>query len=183
MSASDPLHGRTAEQFAAAVAALLSDVYWQLDQFKARGIKREDGQPYRPNYFIRYLNEAEEKGPVAVRDYIRGYAHRRASQGYQALEEADALDLSVEWLIADKTKSYTWLFTDEDRAAARERLATQEEAIRERKAAEGEEVRREAEEHRARVRAIHNENRANQGLPPLTPEQERLLGDDEREPS
>jgi hypothetical protein len=181
VSARDPMHGRTEEEFAAAVAALLSDVYWQLDQFKPRGIKREDGRPYRPNYFIRFLKEAEEKGPVAVRDYIRGYAHRRPSQAYQALEEADALDLSVEWLIADKTKSYAWLFTDEDRAAARERLATQEEAIRERKTAEEAEVRRLEEERRARVRALHNEMRAERGLPPLTPEQERLLVDDEPE--
>lgn len=95
------------------------------------------------------------------------------------LETADALDLTVETLIADGVKPYAWLFTDEDRAAARERLASQAEAISKRKAAEAEAVRRREEERRTQIRALHNENRAKRGLPPLTPEQERLL--DERE--
>ena len=180
MSTPDPMLSRTEKEFPAAVAELLSDVYWQLDQFKSRGIKREDGQAYRPNYFIRYLKAAEEEGPVAVRDYVRGYAHRKPSQGYQALEEADALDLTVETLLADETKSYAWLFTDEDRAAARARLATQQEAIRERKRVEAEDARRRDDERRKAIRARINASRAERGQPPLTQEQERILEEEER---
>jgi hypothetical protein len=75
------------------------------------------------------------------------------------LETADALDLTVETLIADGVKPYAWLFTDEDRAAARERLASQAEAISKRRAAEAEAVRRREEERRAQIRALHNEKR------------------------
>jgi len=57
------------------------------------------------------------------------------SDGYRKLEEADSLDLACEALVADDSKPYADLFSDEDRAAARARLAPHIAAIEARKAA------------------------------------------------
>src|SRR3954449_11175284 len=119
-----------------AIAALVSDLHWQIDQLKPRGIKDAAGNPYNPSYYKRGLQNAIDRGGVAVGDYIRGYVYKPPSDGYKKLEDADSLDLACEALVADETKPYAHLFTAEDRAAARARLAPHLEAIEARKAQE-----------------------------------------------
>lgn len=116
-----------------AIAALVSDLHWQIDQLKPRGIKDKAGNPYNPSYYKRGLQNAINRGGVAVADYLRGYLYRPPSDGYAKLEEADSLDLACEALVADADKPYAHLFTDADREAARKRLAPHIDAIRRRK--------------------------------------------------
>src|SRR3954463_7460140 len=118
-----------------AIAALVSDLHWQIDQLRPRGIKDNAGNPYNPSYYKRGLQNAIDRGGVAVADYIRRYLYKPPSDGYRKLEEADSLDLACEALVADERKPYAHLFTDGDRAAARARLAPHIEAIRARKEA------------------------------------------------
>ena len=143
-----------------AVAQLVSDLHWQIDHLKPRGIKDTAGNPYNPSYYKRGLDNAIERGGLEVVEYVRRFLYKPPSDGYKKLEEADSLDLACESLVVDAEKPYASLFTDADRTAARERLAPHIKAIESRKA-----------EHRARIIALRNESRAQRGLPPLTDEQ------------
>src|SRR3954467_13125497 len=116
-----------------AIAALVSDLHWQIDQLRPRGIKDNAGNPYNPSYYKRGLQNAIDRGGVAVADYVRRYLYKPPSDGYKKLEEADSLDLACEALVADETKPYAYLFTDGDRGAARARLAPHQAAIDERR--------------------------------------------------
>src|SRR4051794_23708245 len=91
--------------------------------------------------------------PLAVAEYVRGYLYTPPSDGYKKLEDADSLDLACETLVADEAKPYAYLFSAQDRAAARARLAPHVEAIEARKA-----------EDRARIAAATERLRA-KGLP------------------
>jgi tetratricopeptide (TPR) repeat protein len=124
----------------AADAALISDLHWQIDQLPRRGIKDNAGRPYSPSYYKRGLQNAIDRGGLAVADYIRRYLYKPPSEGYRKLEEADSLDLACEALVADERKAYAHLFTDADREAARKRLEPHKEAIERRKAASRERV-------------------------------------------
>ena len=106
-----------------AIAALVSDLHWQIDQMRPRGIKDAAGNPYNPSYYKRGLQAAIDRGGLAVADYIRRYLSKPPSDGYRKLEDANSLDLACEALIADPHKPYADLFTDAERNAARERLA------------------------------------------------------------
>jgi tetratricopeptide (TPR) repeat protein len=118
-----------------ATAALVRDLHWQIDQLRPRGIKDNGGKPYNPAYFKRGLQNAIDRGDLAVADYVRRYVHKARSDGYKKLAAADSLDLACEALVADDARPYAHLFTDADRAAARKRLAPHIEAIERRKAA------------------------------------------------
>jgi len=118
-----------------AVAALVHDLHWQIDQFAPRAIKDKAGNPYNPSYYKRGLKNAIDQGGLAVAEYVRRYVYKPPSQGYRRLEDADSLDLACEALVADDTKPYAHLFSDDDRAAARARLAPHIAAIEDRKAA------------------------------------------------
>jgi tetratricopeptide (TPR) repeat protein len=117
-----------------AIEALVSDLHWQIDQMRPRGIKDAGGNPYNPSYYKRGLQAAIDRGGLAVADYIRRYLSKPPSDGYRKLEDANSLDLACEALIADPTKPYAHLFNDAERAAARGRLAHHLEAIERRKA-------------------------------------------------
>jgi len=118
-----------------AIASLVSDLHWQIDQLRPRGIKDNAGNPYSPSYYKRGLQNAIDRGGLAVAEYIRRYLYKAPSDGYKKLEEADSLDLACEALVADDSKPYSHLFTDGDRAAARARLAPHIAAIEARKTA------------------------------------------------
>jgi hypothetical protein len=118
-----------------AIALLVGDLHWQIDQLPRRGIKGSTGNPYNPSYYKRGLQKAIEAGGVAVPDYVRRYLYKSPSDGFQRLEDADSLDLACEALVEDASKPYAHLFTEEDRAAARMRLAPHRQAIDARKAA------------------------------------------------
>jgi tetratricopeptide (TPR) repeat protein len=117
-----------------AIAALVKDLHWQIDQLAPRGIKDNGGNPYNPAYYKRGLQNAIDRGDVAVAEYVRQYVYKAPSDGYKKLAEADSLDLACEALVADADKPYAHLFTDGDRAAASKRLAPHIEAIERRKA-------------------------------------------------
>jgi tetratricopeptide (TPR) repeat protein len=116
-----------------AIAALVSDLHWQIDQLAPRGIKDNAGNPYNPSYYKRGLQSAVNRGGLEVAEYVRRYLYKPASAGYKKLQEADSLDLACEALVADEDKPYAHLFSDADRAAARKRLAPYIEAIERRK--------------------------------------------------
>lgn len=118
-----------------AIAALISDLRWQVDQLSPRGIKDKAGNPYTAAYYRRGLKNAIGRGGLAVADYVRGYVYKAPSDGFKKLEAADSLDLACEALVADADKPYAHLFTDDDRKAARKRLAPHIAAIAARKAA------------------------------------------------
>ena len=143
-----------------AVDQLVTDLQWQIDEMKPRGIKNSAGNPYNPSHYKRGLANAIERGGLEVVEYVRKYLYKAPSEGYKKLEAADSLDLACEWLVTDAEKPYASLFTDEDRAAARERLGPHIKAIEKGKA-----------DHRARIIAVRNEIRAKQGKPRLTEEQ------------
>jgi tetratricopeptide (TPR) repeat protein len=117
-----------------AVAALISDLHWQIDQMRPRRIKDAVGNPYTPSYYKRGLQNAIDRGGLAVADYIRGYLSKPPSEGYRKLEDGNSLDLACEALIADPHKPYAHLFTDAERDAARARLAHHLAAIEQRNA-------------------------------------------------
>jgi len=118
-----------------AIAALVNDLHWQIDQLGPRGIKDKAGNPYNPAYYKRGLNNAIDRGDLAVAEYVRRYVYRAPSDGYRRLADADSLDLACEALVADDSRPYAHLFTDADRAAARKRLAPHIDGIEKRKAA------------------------------------------------
>lgn len=116
-----------------AVAALVSDLYEQIDEMRARGIKNQAGHPYNPSYYKRGLENAIARGGLEVVEYVRRFLVKPPSDGYKKLEEADSLDLACEALVADAERPYAFLFSDTDRAAAEQRLAPHIAAIDERK--------------------------------------------------
>jgi hypothetical protein len=97
---------------------VVSDLPWQIDQLRPRGIKDTAGNPYRPSYYKRGPQNAIDRGGLAVAEYARRNVYRAKSDGYKKLEEADSLDLACEALVADATKPYVHLFTDAGLAAA-----------------------------------------------------------------
>ena len=118
-----------------AIGALVGDLQWQIDQMRTRRIKNNAGNPYNPSYYKRGLDNAIDSGGLAVAEYVKGFLYKAPSGGYQRLEAADSLDLACESLVASEGKPYESLFSDEDRDAARERLAPHLEAIEARRAA------------------------------------------------
>ncbi len=117
------------------IAALVSDLHWQIDQMPIRGIKNSAGNPYNPSYYKRGLANAIARGDLAVAEYVRSYLHKPPSDGFKKLEEADSLDLACEALVIDDSKPYAHLFTDDERRIARQRLAPHVAAIERRRAA------------------------------------------------
>lgn len=79
-----------------ATAALVSDLHWQIDQLRQRGIKNQAGGPYIPSYYKRGLDNALERGGTGVAEYVRGYLGKPPSDGYKKLEDANSLDLACE---------------------------------------------------------------------------------------
>jgi hypothetical protein len=94
-----------------AIAALVSDLHWQIDQMRPRGTKDAAGNPYNPSYYKGGLQAAIDRGGLAVADYLRRYLSKPPSDGYRKLEDANSLDLACEALIADAGKSYAHSFS------------------------------------------------------------------------
>ena len=99
-----------------AIAALVSDLQWQIDQLRLQGSKDNAGNPYDPSYYKRGLHNAIDRGGLAVADYIRRYLCKPPSEGHKKLEEADSLDLACEALVVHESEPYAHLFTERDRA-------------------------------------------------------------------
>lgn len=119
-----------------AIAALVSDLYWQIDQMKPRGIRDKAGNPYNPSYYKRGLKTAVSGGGLSVAEFVKHHLTKAPSASYKKLEESDSLDLACEALVIDESKPYAFLFNEADRAAAKSRLAPYVKAIEARKAAQ-----------------------------------------------
>jgi tetratricopeptide (TPR) repeat protein len=103
--------------------ALLNDCWDLARALPDSGVLNRARQPYRAIRFERKLDSVTND-PVGLLEYVRGMA-RRTSDGLDSLVEYDRLDLSVERLIIDESKIYAPLFTPDDRAAAKAKLARQ----------------------------------------------------------
>jgi tetratricopeptide (TPR) repeat protein len=103
--------------------ALLSDCWDLARALPTSGVLDRGRRPYRAIRFERKL-DAVAQDPVGLLEYVRGMASR-TSEGLESLVEYNRLDLSVEMLIIDESKVYAPLFTEEDRTAARTKLARQ----------------------------------------------------------
>lgn len=103
--------------------ALLDDCWAIARALPTSGVLNRGRRPYRAIRFERKLDSVSND-PAGLLEYVRGMA-RRTSDGLESLVEYNRLDLSVEMLILDESKSYASLFTDDDRAAARAKLERQ----------------------------------------------------------
>jgi tetratricopeptide (TPR) repeat protein len=103
--------------------ALLSDCWAIARALPTSGVLDRDRRPYRAIRFERKLDSVASD-PIGLLEYVRGMA-RRTSEGLESLVEYNRLDLSVEMLILDESKIYAPLFTQEDRDAAKAKLARQ----------------------------------------------------------
>jgi hypothetical protein len=80
-------------------------------------------RPYWANRYRQALKRAVDGGTV-VEFVQRLVMQDEPSPGFVYLDAANRLDLSVEALVADESRSYHELFSDAAVAAARERLRT-----------------------------------------------------------
>jgi tetratricopeptide (TPR) repeat protein len=103
--------------------ALLNDCWAIARALPTSGVLDRARRPYRAIRFERKLDSVVSD-PVGLLEYVRGMA-RRTSEGLESLVEYNRLDLSVEMLILDESKIYAPLFTQEDRDAAKAKLARQ----------------------------------------------------------
>ena len=103
--------------------ALLNDCWALACALPGSGVLDRARRPYRAIRFERKLDSVASD-PVELLEYVRGMA-RRTSDGLEALVEYNRLDLSVETLIIDESKIYAPLFSADDRAAAKAKLARQ----------------------------------------------------------
>jgi tetratricopeptide (TPR) repeat protein len=107
--------------------ALLNDCWYLVHELPTSGVLDRGGRPYRAQRVAMKLQKLEDD-PAGLLEYIRGMA-RRWSEGLDALVLYNRLDLSLETLILDESKSYAPLFTADDRAAARAKLQRQESQV------------------------------------------------------
>ena len=125
------------------------------------------GRPLRVSAFARAVEARAEHGAALVR-YVRAKVHQAPMASYSALIEAQRPDLPVEAVVADADAEWATEFTDEDRAAARQRLGEMIETHR--KAWEA--VEATAVAHDRKITARVSASRVAKGKPALTPEQD-----------
>ncbi len=118
------------------ISALISDLHWQIDEMRRRGITDTAGEPYVPAHYKRGLLVAIDRGGLAVSEFVAGYVNRAPSSTFKKLVDADSVDLACEALVADPDRPYAHLFSDADRSLARKRIAPHATAIDNRKAAQ-----------------------------------------------
>ena len=121
----------------AAQSALLVELRRLVVEIKEdENITNADGTT---NYVAPRFSQAVERhaddGDRLVANVKRVLRKKGPSEGWNALGEADRLDLSVEWMVLKEDAPWAPLFTDEDRDLAREVLAGQKTTIHDRKEA------------------------------------------------
>src|SRR3954447_20133550 len=120
--------------------------------------------------FARALEGRAQDGSALV-EYARAKVYQAPMASYTALIKAGRPDLTVEGVVADGHAEGGAEFTDEDRAAARERLWGVIETHR--KAREGAEET--AVAHDREIAARVSASRIAKGMPGLTPEQDATM--------
>jgi tetratricopeptide (TPR) repeat protein len=135
--------------------ALLNDCWALARALPGSGVLDRARRPYRAIRFERKLDSVAND-PVGLLEYVRGMA-RRTSDGLEALVEYNRLDLSVEMLIIDESKIYAPLFSEDDRAAAKAKLARQTGQVEALARDRAQQVRDEEAATEERVSAIRSE--------------------------
>jgi hypothetical protein len=147
---------------------LLVEIRRRLEEARAdRGITNTGGSNYWGPYVTRAVDKREDDGPALV-EYIKDVLRKSGnSDGWNALLEADRLDISFEDMVVNATDPIKGLFNDEDRAIAAQSLGDQRAEI-ERRAAEAQAGELERDH---RVLAQMDEVRLKDGKSELTDEQ------------
>jgi hypothetical protein len=124
--------------------ALLKEIRRRLAAAKDDpNITNSDGSNYWGPYVTRAIDQRENDGPALV-TYIKGVLRKPGeSEGWNAMLEADRLDISFEDMVLNAEEPIRGLFDDEDRQIAAQLLGQQEGEIeRRRDAIEAQEVER-----------------------------------------
>ena len=110
----------------AAHGALLAEIRRRLEETRDDpGVMNSDGSNYWGPYVTRAIDQRESDGPALVA-YIKSVLRKSGdSEGWNALLEADRLDLSFEDMVATAVEPVRSLFSDEDRAIAAQSLGEQ----------------------------------------------------------
>ncbi len=106
--------------------ALLTEIRRRLDEAREdRKITNVGGSNYWGPYITRAVNDREDDGPALV-EYIKAMLRKAGdAKAWNALLEADRLDISFEAMVVDAAEPIRGLFTDEDREIAAKALGDQ----------------------------------------------------------
>ena len=106
--------------------ALLDEIRRRLDAaVDDPKVQNRNGTNYRAPHVTRAIDGREDDGPALVK-YIKGALRKSAdSEVWNALLDADRLDISFEDMVATAEEPIRSLFTDEDRRLAIESLEAQ----------------------------------------------------------
>ena len=154
----------------AAQKALLVRLREIVEETPKSGAVSAGGRPLHVSGFARGIEGRAEDGAALV-EYARAKVYKAPLASYTALIEAGRPDLTVEGVVADADAEWATEFTDEDRAAARDRLGEMIETHR--KAQEDAEAT--AVAHDREIVARVSASRVAKGLPGLTPEQDATM--------
>jgi hypothetical protein len=136
------------------------------------GALNAGGRPLYINRFSRAVEARAEDGPALVL-YVRSKVRESPTESYNALIQAERPDLTAEAVAADAEAPWSSEFTDDDRAAARDRLGAMVEAHRkDQDAAEAVAI-----EHDRKIVAEVTARRVAKGKPALTSDQEQTMLD------
>jgi HKD family nuclease len=102
-------------------ARLIDDLQALYDATVAAGLRRADGGLYAPTRLLDGIRRAR----AGVRDPVQLVADviRKRTGGFDILLNANAVELTLEYLVLDASKPYRDLWTDRSRELARERVA------------------------------------------------------------
>ena len=141
-----------------------------VEETPTSGALNAGGKPLHLSAFARAVESRADDGDALV-EYARAKVHKAPMASYAALINAQRSDLTVEAVVADADAEWATEFTDEDRAAARERLGNMIETDRKAR----EDVEATAVEHDRKIAAAVSARRIAKGLPALTPEQDATM--------
>lgn len=145
--------------------ALLAEIRRRLAEARDDpNITNTDGSNYWGPYVTRAINDREDDGPALVQ-YIKDVLRKPGeSEGWNALLEADRLDVSFEDMVMKADEPIRGLFNDEDRRIAAQLLGRQTTEI-ERRRTQAEAAEKERDH---RILAEIDERRVREGKPELT---------------
>jgi len=150
--------------------ALLARLREIVEETPKSGALNAGNRPLHVSGFARALEGRADDGAALVK-YARAKVYQAPMASYTALIKAQRPDLTVEGVVADADAEWASEFTDEDRAAARQRLGEMIETHR--KAQEGAEAA--AVAHDRKIVARVSASRIAKGMPGLTPEQDATM--------
>jgi hypothetical protein len=150
--------------------ALLARLREIVEQTPKSGALNASGRPLHVSGFARALEGRAEDGSALV-EYARAKVHQAPMASYAALIKARRPDLTIEGVVADAEAEWASEFTDEDRAAARQRLGDMIETHRKEQA----DAEASAVAHDREIIARVSASRVAKGLPALTPEQDATM--------